>query len=233
MRAPRPCPSPAWLAWPVLASCLVFGPAAGPARADEFRPLFNGRDLEGWVVEGNPGSDRLADGRPVWTVGDGMIQCAGKGFGFLRYDREEFADFTLHLAFRMAEKCNSGVGVRTRAYDPRRSRETRPSYYSYEIQLIDDGKPPSKTSSGSLYRYVAPTEAALRPAGQWNELEVTCVGPRVRVTLNGKTIQDVDQSAVKGLESKPLKGYVCLQNHGGKIEFRDVRLKVLDPSAAH
>jgi hypothetical protein len=210
--------------WTVLAALALL---AQPARADEFRPLFNGKDLDGWVVEGNPGSDRLADGRPVWTVENGLIRCAGKGFGFLRYDRAQFADFSLRVSFRMAPKCNSGIGFRTRVYDPERSHETRPSFYSYEIQLIDDGKLPSKTSCGSLYRYVAPRENALKPAGEWNEIEVTCVGPRIRVVLNGRSIQDVDQSTIPVLKDKPLKGHVCLQNHGGRIEFRDVKVREL------
>jgi hypothetical protein len=213
----RPC----WIALATWALLVV------PARAGVPRPLFNGKDLEGWVVEGHPGSDRLDDGRPVWTVDNGSIRCAGKGFGFLRYDRAEFADFTLHVAFRMAPKCNSGIGFRTRVFDPKKSHDTRPSYYSYELQLIDDGMPPSKTSNGSLYRYVAPREDPLKPAGAWNEIEITCVGPKIRVVLNGRTIQDVDQSTIEALKDKPRKGYVCLQNHGGRIEFRDVTIQEL------
>jgi Domain of Unknown Function (DUF1080) len=214
---------PRWNAVAVLV--LLAATVAPRAQAGGMKTLFNGKDLDGWVVEGNPGSDRLADGRPVWSVRDGLIRCEGKGFGFLRYDREQFTDFTLHVAFRMAPKCNSGIGVRTRQFDPARSRETRPSIYSYEIQLVDDGKPPSPTSNGSLYRYVAPKENALKPAGQWNEIDVTCDGPRIRVVLNGRLIQDVDQSTVDALKKKPLKGHVCLQNHGGRIEFRDVRVE--------
>lgn len=222
MRDPRPT-----LLSLSLSLSLLLAMAPGLVRGEEVRTLFNGKDLAGWVVEGNPGSDRHDDGRPVWTATDGLIHCAGKGFGFLRYDREQFADFTLHVAFRMAPKCNSGVGIRTRVFDPEHSRETRPSIYSYEIQLIDDGKPPSKTSCGSLYRYVAPRRIPMKPAGEWNELVVTCAGPRIRVDLNGETIQDVDQTTVDALKAKPLKGYVCLQNHGGTIDFRDVWVKPL------
>ena len=128
--------------------------------------LFNGQNLDGWVAEGV--SEYVKDGRtqPVWSVAGGNIVCTGKGFGFLRYDRRDFDDFILHVEFRMEKGCNSGIGVRTRPFDAARSRATRPSLYSYEIQLIDDaGKPPTVHSSGSLYRYVAPSKSGSNQRG--------------------------------------------------------------------
>jgi 3-keto-disaccharide hydrolase len=188
--------------------------------------LFNGRNLEGWVAEGV--SEYVRDGRkvPVWSVIDGNIVCAGKGFGFLRYDRREFDDFAFHVEFRMEKGCNSGIGIRTRPFDSARSRATRPSLYSYEIQLIDDaGKPPTVHSSGSLYRYVAPSKSAIKPAGEWNGIDVECVNTRIKVTLNGELIVAIDQQQIPSLRGKPRKGYVCLQNHGGNIIFRSVSIR--------
>lgn len=207
---------------------------APSTRADgpEFQPLFDGKTLDGWVVEGHPGSDAHPDGRPVWSVKDGLIHCEGKGFGFLRYDRAEFDDFTFHVEFRMDPRCNSGIGVRTRAFDPKQSRATRPSIYSYEIQLVDETKPLSPTSNGSLYRYVAPRSNPLKPPGEWNTIEITCDGPRIRVVLNGVEVQDVDQSKIGALKAKPLKGYVCLQNHGGRIDFREVKIRRIGAAAS-
>lgn len=197
-----------------------------PATGGEFRELFDGKTLDGWVYEGNPGSDRHEDGRPVWSVKDGTIVCDGKGFGFLRYERETFKDFTFHVEFRMQPRCNTGIGFRTGAFDPTRSRASRPSFYSYEIQLVDDaGKPATPTSSGSLYRYVAPRVNAMKPAGEWNTLEVTAKGPHLKVVLNGDVLHDLDQTTVEALKEKPLEGSVCLQNHGGKVEFRGVRVR--------
>jgi hypothetical protein len=126
----------------------------------------------------------------------------------------------------MAPHCNSGLGIRTGPFDPSRSRATRPSFYSYEIQFFDDaGTPPTTHSSGSLYRYVAPKKNAIKPAGQWNSIDVHCVGPRIKVTLNGELIIDVDQTTLEPLRKKPLRGYICFQNHGGNIEFRAVQIR--------
>jgi hypothetical protein len=202
---------------------------AGFAPDEESTRLFDGVSLDGWVAEG--ASETEIDGAkaPVWVVEDGQIVCRGKGFGFLRYKDREFDDFTFHVEFRMlAPKCNSGIGFRTTAFNPADSRGTRPSFYSYEIQLIDDaGQPPTPHSSGSLYRYMAPRQNAMKPVGEWNTLEVTCRGPRVRVVLNGQTLHDVDQGQVDALKDKPLRGYVCLQNHGGQIAFRSVEMREL------
>lgn len=197
--------------------------AADPAA---FRELFNGRDFDGWVMEGPPEGLTHPDGRPVWSVKDGEIVCQGKRWSFLRYDRETFADFTLELEFLMAPGCNSGVGLRTGPIDLADPQNTRPSCFSYEIQLLDDaGKPPTEHSSGSLYRYVAPAENAIRPAGEWNSLVITCLGPRIRVVLNGRTIQDFDQTSLAETRNKPLTGNICLQNHGHLIRFRNLRIR--------
>src|SRR5262245_4856955 len=209
-----------------LAGLLALGAAALAQPADAV-PLFNGKDLDGWVAEGvKEFKDKDGRAKPVWSVRDGLLVCEGSGFGFLRYDKKVFANFTLHVEYRMAPRCNSGIGIRTCAFDPRLSRETRPSLFAYEIQLLDDaGQPPNEHGSGSLYRYVAPRANPVKPAGEWNAVEVECNGPRIRVRVNGEEVVNVDQTQVEAIKNKPRQGYVCLQNHGGHIEFRNVTVR--------
>src|SRR5260370_12714557 len=212
------------LRWVVIALATVSLMAA--ARAEESRELFNGKDLDGWVVEERPYKDKSGKGMPNWAVRDGVLTCEGKTFGFLRYEKQEFADFALHVECRLSPKSNTGIGIRTVPYDPKKDEETRPSYHSYEIQVQDDeGKPPSKSSTGSLYRYVAPKANPIKRAPVCNTVDIECIGPRIRVTMNGQEIMNVDQGTIEEIKNKPLKGYVCLQSHGKKVEFRNVRIR--------
>ena len=208
----------------LVAGVLIIGAHSANAGAGGDKVvLFNGKNLDGWIAEG---AKEYKDGdkvKEVWSVKDGLLDCNGKGFGFLRYAKQEFADFHFHLEYRMAAKCNSGVGIRTPAFDPKQSTATRPSFASYEIQLIDDfGKPPTKYSNASLYRYVAPSSNPQKAPGEWNILDIECVGPKIRIQLNGEKIIDFDQSTDEKLKKNPLKGYLCVQNHGGKIAFRNL-----------
>jgi hypothetical protein len=208
--------------------------AAAPA--DEYQNLFNGRDLDGWVVEGPKEYQDGDTTKPVWVARDGMITCQvnnRKSFGFLRYEKREFADFALHVEYRMSPKpdpktsaCNSGIGIRTVPFDPKKSTATRPSYAAYEVQLLDDADAkPNEHGTGSLYRYVAPKVNVVKPAPEWNAIDIECVGPNIKITLNNQVILEVDQTTIDKIKDKPLKGYVCLQNHGGKIDFKNIRIR--------
>lgn len=212
----------------LLSLCCTAPALAADVKDGGWVEMFNGKDFTGWVIDGPTEFKDKADKdkpKPLWVVEDKVIRTAGRGFGFLRYDKQ-FSDFAFRVEYRMVKGANSGIGVRTRAFDPKMSTATRPSFYSYEIQLLDDSdKKPDKHCTGSLYRYVAPSALANKPAPEWNTVEVECVGPRIKVTMNGKPVLDADQSAVEEIKNKPLSGYVCLQSHSRQVEFRNPRIK--------
>lgn len=211
--------------WHLLCVLMV---VSAPAFAADFQPLFNGKSLDGWVVEGDEKAMKNEKSEPTWRVEQAMIVCEGKGFGFLRYEKQEFGDFELHVEYRLATGGNSGIGIRTGAFDPKKSTASRPSYFAYEVQLLDDaGKPANKNSTASLYRYVAPTENASKPAGEWNAIDIACTGPKIKITLNGKPVMDADQSTIPEIKNKPLKGSICLQLHSTKAEFREIKAREL------
>jgi hypothetical protein len=163
----------------------------------------------------------------TWRVRDGVVSCDGStgNAGFLRYEHE-LCDFVLKLEYRMSPGCNTGICIRSPyAY---RSRQviTLPSQSGYEVQLCDDaGKEPNDESTGAFYGQLAATQNAAKPAGEWNDLEITCEGPRIRVVLNGKTVQDIDHTKIPALKNRHACGYISLQNHGFNTDFRKVRLK--------
>lgn len=202
------------------------------AHCQEGINLFARNDLSGWIEEQHNFFKSKHPNVKTWSVKDGIVACdASTGnCGFLRYDKE-LRDFILRLEYRIAKKCNSGVCIRTAVPYDGRPDKTLPSHVGYEVQILDDaGAPASKTSSGAFYGLVAPQVNAAKEAGQWNALEIACQGPKIRVTLNGQTVQDVEQTEIEAIRDRPRAGYLALQNHGGNIEFRNIRLKEETPS---
>ena len=193
---------------------------AGPAQADDFKPLFNGRDLSGWQP--------VAGAAGHWKVQDGLLYCAGGG-GWLS-TTEEFDNFELELEFRVPEGGNSGVFLRA-------PHEGNPAYAGMEIQVLDDHaekyadlRPTQYT--GSIYDVVAASPRVTKKAGAWQKMQIRCDGPQIQVTLNGTRIVDanLDQHADK-VETHPgLKrsgGHIGLQNHGSRLDYRNLRIRPL------
>ena len=128
--------------------------------------LFNGRDLAGWKFQ--------FAGRPSgWVVADGAMTNQQTGNNII--SERQFDDFKLLIEYKVETESNSGLYLRGR----------------YELQVLDDaGKPTSPTGNMAVYGRVAPSVNASKPAGEWQTAEVTLVGNRVTVVLNGRTIHD-------------------------------------------
>jgi hypothetical protein len=211
----------------VLLSAIVLIP--GPLRIDGaeengFKPLFNGKDLQGWkVYAGKPEN---------WRAEDGMIVCAGKSGGWLGTERD-YANFELRLEYRLRPGGNSGVYLRA----PTKGWISRAGM---EIQLLDDYHPRYAQIdfyqyTGSIYHVVAPTRRASKKAGEWNRLAIRADGRKVTVTLNGIKIVDADldrcrQDPEVAKEHPGLArttGKIGLQSHTGRALFRNLRVKEL------
>lgn len=198
-------------------SILLAGLAVSSFAGDRPEPLFNGRDLSGWV--------RMHGGE--WTIEDGVLigrngtnwstnpETSGS---WLRTERE-YGDFVLELEYAISPRGNSGIHFRS-------ALEKNPSFTGYEMQINDDaGRPPRKSGTGSLYDVVAPSKNASKPAGEWNQVRIECQGNRIQVTLNGQRVVDYE-----GNRSR--RGYIGLQNHDARsvVKFRNIRLTELPPA---
>ncbi|HPI73015.1 MAG TPA: DUF1080 domain-containing protein, partial [bacterium] len=184
-------------------------------------PLFNGKDLQGWqVINGRPES---------WQAADGILFTTGQGGGWLSTTRE-FADFKLSLEFRVPADGNSGVFLRSPHHGD-------PAYTGMEIQVLDDYaeqyarlKPWQYT--GSVYGIQAPSQRVSKRAGEWQKMVITCQGPRIRVELNGQKTIDTDlidhmQQSSEHPGIRRREGYIGLQNHSSKLEYRNIWLEEL------
>jgi type 1 glutamine amidotransferase len=192
--------------------------------------LFDGRKAANWRGYKQP--ELPAKG---WVVRDAaLVHEAGGGGGDL-VSRDEYGDFDFRFAFRVAPKANSGVMWHV-------TEDNDTSYMSGpEFQVLDDlgSKPGAKHAAGALYDLVAPTGAAPRPAGAWNDARILVHQGRIKFWLNGAQVVDapgtgpewgamVAASKFKDWPfGKAARGRLCLQDHGDEVAFRNLRVRAL------
>jgi hypothetical protein len=205
-------------------------PAARAADSDVpegFEPLFNGKDLSGWMVNEGAQIDR-------WGAEDGILYTTGKGGGGWLMTEKEYGDFEIMLEYKVPAAGNSGVALRS-------PLKGDPAYVGMEIQILDNPwyldeknykgiKPVQLT--GAIYGVVAPEPDATKKAGTWNKMHITAKGRHVTVEVNGTKVVDADLDDYKehagrhpGLLRE--KGHLGLQCHTDRVEFRNIYVKPL------
>ncbi|MEO5588721.1 MAG: DUF1080 domain-containing protein [Gemmatimonadaceae bacterium] len=193
--------------------------------------LFDGRTTEGWR------NYRKKTVGPGWSVIDGVLTRSGDDAGDI-ITRDKYRNFELALDWNVAEGGNSGVMYRA----------TEEGDYIWqsapEMQLLDDerhadGKLPL-TSAGSAFALYPAPRGAVHPAGQWNSSRLIVNGSHVEHWLNGQTLLSYElgsdgwkeKVAASKFKSMPLygkagEGYIGLQDHGDRIQFRNIRIRTL------
>jgi hypothetical protein len=166
--------------------------------------LFDGKSLAGWHSSDPKGAK-------TWIVEDGAIVSLGRGPELVT-DRK-FEDFKLHIEFKVAEGANSGVYLRGR----------------YEVQVENDLVPEAAADRalGGVYGFLAPAAPPPRKHGEWQSYDITLVGRRVTVVLDGETlIADQEIPGITGgaLDShEGLPGPLYLQgSENGRVAWRNI-----------
>jgi hypothetical protein len=198
--------------------------AAALAGEDGFTPLFDGTSLKGWTLVNGKG--------PGYVPRDGILICPADGGGNL-FTGKEYANFIFRFEYRLAPGGNNGVGIRA-------PLSGDAAYQGMELQILDDqherykGRLRPEQHHGSLYDLIPARTGFQKPAGEWNEEEVTADGSRIRVKLNGVIILDADLNIIQ--EPQVLKkhpgarrasGHIGFLGHGTLVEFRDIRIRAL------
>ena len=207
---------------------------AEPTNPPQWRSLFNGRDLSGWV---NVNTDP-----DTWSVRDGLLHCKGTPIGVMRSDRQ-YENFLLHIEWRHMELGgNSGVFIWSDARPGERNRlpngvEVQMLEHDWVNQHIRDGvKPPLAYVHGELFgvggvETVPDTprgtrsrsiENRTKARGQWNVYDVAAVDGVVKLAVNGKFVNGLAKATQK-------KGYLCLESEGAEIHFRNIQILELPP----
>lgn len=204
-----------------------------------YRPLFNGRNLDGWESRGDGQWTVLADGTLVGQrVWDRLLLAPGKTFQnedhYKRwlnrqawlYTKQEFGNFDLHVEFWTRTGGNSGISVRDPSRGEHGIAETpdfhrTPAKLGYEIQI--NNKYPDPTPTGSVYTFTkAPKEAMQED--QWNIFDIEVRRETILVRLNGVVV-----SETKCDPKRPIRGPVGLQLHDqfSIVHFRSLRIREL------
>lgn len=195
----------------------------GGATEEGFTSLFDGKSLNGWTIVGKRG--------PGYVPQDGIIVCPANGGGNL-FTEKTYSDFIFRFEFKLSPGGNNGVGIRT-------PLQGNAAYVGMEIQLLDDPAPQYKNLRpvqycGSIYDVFAAKRGSLKPAGEWNSMEIHCDGPQVTITINDQVIVDADTSTVTDeavLEKHPglkrTEGHIGFLGHGTLVAFRNLRVKEL------
>ena len=216
---------------PALVALALLSQSLRAADADEtgFRPLFNGRDLSGWVpVQVAPGT---------FTVRDGMIGSTGVPTGVMRTDRH-YENFILELEWKhLRSGGNAGLFIWS---DPV-TAPGQPFTRAIEVQILDGNDPngmwtghgdifsihgasmvPDRPHPGGWARCL-PSEHRAKPAGEWNHYRVECRDGKISLAVNGKVVSG-------GSQCRPRRGYICLESEGSEAHFRNIRIKELPSS---
>ena len=181
---------------------------AGPPAWGQAVPLFNGKDLAGWTAFG---------GTSQWAAENGVLKNAKSGANLVT--TAKYDDFKLHLEVNCPKGSNSGIYLRGR----------------YEVQVEDAIDPePKSTDLGGVYGFLVPNENATAGAGNWQTFDITLVGRRVTVVLNGKTI--IGDQTIPGITGGALDsdegapGPIYLQGDHGAVSYRNLRITPAAPA---
>lgn len=206
---------------------------------DGFVPLFNGRDLSGWVN---------ANCAPeTWSVRDGVIHCTGQPTCALRTERQ-YENFILEAEWRhLKSGGNSGIFI----WGTPVAAPGVPFLRGIEVQVLDHGyaeqyeKQTGKksdwfTTHGDVFPIHGatmkpfgphhgdrsfPTEERSKRSPEWNHYRIVCSNGVIRLSVNGKEVSG-------GEDCNYRKGYLALEAEGAPVEFRNLRIKELPASDA-
>jgi hypothetical protein len=191
-------------------------------RQEGFERLFDGLGTTNWHVIA------LGDTPGTWFGRKGILSY-DPGDSWLASDRT-YASFVLRLEYRTGTGSDSGIFLRA-------TPTGYPSFTGMEIEIKNDPDgAPGPRSNTAVFGAVAPLKNATRRAGEWNVVEISLLGRRLKATWNGETIHDInlDDPAYAGALRGPLnarspQGHIGFQAHltGAPVEFRNVRIKVV------
>ena len=213
----------------LMLSCMVFSKTAHAQAVETlaFRPLFNGKNLDGWID--------VNTSKETWKVKNGTLICSGLPVGVMRSDKQ-YENFILEVEWRhMTAGGNSGIFV----WSEGTQFKDDPLAKAIEVQMLElDYARQNNATDDYVHGELFPTmgmtaipdnargirskslEKRCKGKGEWNKYVVVCVDGTVKLSVNGKFV-----NGLRAAERK--KGYICLEAEGAEIHFRNMRIMEL------
>jgi 3-keto-disaccharide hydrolase len=219
----------------LLSLCCI---AAGNSLAEDgFVPLFpKDGNPEGFVVRHWSDVSKPPEDAAEWKVTDGVLTSVGAR-GCWLISEKEYSDFVLEYEFRLGPLGNSGCALRA-------PLKGDPAFDGLEMQMADfryNTQAKDSELTGGIYRAVAPTKQVYKPE-EWNSVRIELTGSKLKVVMNGETIQDIDlttfdqtvlrhdKTPAPPLKDRPKKGRIGFQElsrDGSHVLIRGAKVKEL------
>lgn len=203
----------------------IGGLLAFQAMGQNWKPLFNGKDLKGW---------HQLNGKAPYKVENGAIvgySKLGTPNSFL-CTKEKYGDFILEFDFKVTDGLNSGVQFRSeslKSYNNGRVHgyqfEIDPSQRAWSGGIYDEAR------RGWLYPLTKnPSAKTAFKNNEWNHARIEAVGNHMRTWINGIPCANI-------WDDKTPEGFIALQVHqignkadeGKTIQWKDIRICTEDP----
>jgi hypothetical protein len=213
------------------------------ADKDGFMPLFNGKDLTGWFVDGGD--------KQAWQVNRGELVARGtqndRYFtqGYLLTERA-YSDFILRFQFQQVGRRDATSGVALRAVPGETARNysiREPNNWPFHLTVfLGDHATYEPYENGGLWwspnSDLQPVRqpdrvAELKQIGEWNETEVEMRGQSLRCSVNGRDVQSVALNQHAPFLINPaiglnrFSGRIGFLKRTGEVRFRNIEIKEL------
>lgn len=211
-------------------------------KKDGWELLFDGTSTAGWHEFGRGPLSA------AWRVVDGTLHLdvEEKKKANVDGDRDivtdaEFENFDLKMDWKIDTAGNSGIMfyVVEDTVNYKKPYLTGP-----EMQVLDNERHPDakfeKHRAGDLYDLVKSSKETVKPPGEWNQVEIKSLNGKLDLYLNGENVVSTTMwddnwkqlIAASKFKDTPgfgefKKGRICLQDHGNKVWFRNIKIKRL------
>ena len=219
---------------------LLFFATIMVAGAEDLKPIFDGKTLQGWQQRNGTAKYYVENGELVGET------AAGSANSFL-CTTKDYGDFILEFEVKDDPRLNSGVQIRSHTYTTQttvltenRGKRKRTweagRVYGYQVEIADE----KSGASGGIYEEarlgwlnLVTGDAVASKAfhdNQWNRFRVAAIGDSIKTWINGTPCADL-------VDSEQQTGFIGLQVHqfsGGntaQVRFRNIRLQDLGQHA--